>query len=261
MMKTGKRDKRVVLCPFSPHPVFSFSPAPHPSTNLMNIDLLHKLSELGDRIVTLHTGDFGLRSLQTATIKTVAEEPDCLDFIGSDGRVDRYNEVIEPAGWQLENFRRNPVIPDCHNYDSVARILGRAESVELRTVSGRTVLHNRVRFAMDNPLGAMAFKMARAGFIPAQSVGFIPLEWTNGEGRNEPERTYSKCELLEISLVVVPANPGAVQMAHKSGALTTGDLRAVADYFRQFSSELDDAEAASPLLTLGRSTIATLKSL
>jgi HK97 family phage prohead protease len=225
----------------------------------MNVDSLTKLSELGDRIVTLHTGDFGLRSLQTATIKTVADEPDCLDFIGSDGRVDRYNEVIEPGGWQLENFRRNPVIPDCHNYDSVARILGRAESVELRRVDGRTVLHNRVRFALDNPLGAMAFKMARAGFIPAQSVGFIPLEWTNGAGRDEPERTYSKCELLEISLVVVPANPGAVQMAHKSGAISSGDLRAVADYFKQFSSENEDAGCSAELVALGRSTLVALK--
>jgi HK97 family phage prohead protease len=199
----------------------------------MNPDLLKKLSALGERIVTLHTGDFGLRGGLKCEVKAVADDEQCLDFIGSDGRVDRYNEVIDQKGWQLENFLRNPVIPDCHNYDTVARILGRAESVEVR--DGK--LFNRVRFAMDNPLGAMAFKMAKAGFIPAQSVGFIPLEWDNGVGRDQPDRTYTKCELLEISLVVVPANPGAVQLAHKSGAVTTSDLSACADYFQQFCSK------------------------
>lgn len=225
-----------------------------------------KLSEFSDRLVTLNTGAVGLRGGLRCEVKGT-DDDHCLDFIGSDGRVDRYNEVIEQTGWQLENFRRNPVIPDCHNYDTVARILGRAERVEVK--DGK--LCNRVRFAMDNPLGAMAFKMAKAGFIPAQSVGFIPLEWKNGVGRDEPDRTYNKCELLEISLVVVPANPGATMtLALKSGAIERSDLTAVADYFKQFCSNPKEdterkARASAPdvdyaqLLAIGRSTVDALK--
>lgn len=201
------------------------------------------IEEFGDRLTQLHTGALGLRGGMACTVKA-ADAEHSLDFIGSDETVDRYREVIKQDGWQLESFRANPVIPDCHNYFSVACILGRATSVQVK--EGR--LHNRVKFAMDNPLGAMAFKMARDGFIPAQSVGFIPLEWQNGVGKDQPARTYTKCELLEISLVVVPANPGAVQgsafeNAFKSGSIQRGDLKACAEFFQKFLSDHPDPAA------------------
>src|SRR5262245_58124685 len=36
-----------------------------------------------------------------------ADDP--LEFVMSDGSVDRMGDVIEPEGWQLDRFRRNPV--------------------------------------------------------------------------------------------------------------------------------------------------------
>jgi HK97 family phage prohead protease len=161
-----------------------------------------------------------------------------MDFIGSDGSVDRYNEVIDHAAWgDMKNFRANPVIPDCHDYSSIGKILGRAVSVEVK--DGK--LCNRVEFCLDNPMGALAFKMAKGGFLNSQSVGFIPEDWQSGEAAGEPDRTYTKCELLEISMVVVPANPGAtVGLALKSGAIERADLKAVAEYLKQFCGEEAD---------------------
>ncbi len=76
-------------------------------------------------------------------------------------------------------------------------------------------------------MGNLAYKMAKGGFIKSQSVGFIPIEWTNGNDKDAPDRTYTKCELLEISLVVVPANPGAtIGLALKSGAINARDSAA-----------------------------------
>jgi HK97 family phage prohead protease len=208
----------------------------------------HELKDLGERLVKLHSGAFGLRAGLRFDVKAVDGEAPCMEFIGSDDTVDRYNEVIEPKGWQLENFRANPVIPDCHDYSSVAKILGRATSVEVK--NGK--LMNRVEFCVDNPLGALAFKMAKGGFIKSQSVGFIPLEWTNGIGKDQPTRTYTKCELLEISLVVVPANPGAtLGLALKSGAIERGDLSAVADFFKQFCSDTADPDAKARASSAG----------
>ena len=192
------------------------------------------LKEFGARVCTLNTGAAGLRAGIHTTCKDVAGDAPILDFIGSDGRVDRYNEVIDQKGWQLDNFRANPVIPDCHQYDTVGRILGRALSVDVR--DGQLV--NRVEFCLDNPLGSMAYKMAKAGFIKSQSVGFIPQEWTSGKNADEPDRTYTQCELLEISLVVVPANPGAtVGLALKSGAIQRADVKSAVDFLKQFCSE------------------------
>jgi len=192
--------------------------------------LIELQTTFGARALELYTGVAGLRGGMHFEIRAVADgdgEFD-LDFIGSDNSMDRYNEVIEPTAWgDMKNFRANPVIPDCHDYSSVAKILARAKSVAV--VNGK--LCNRCTFAMDNPLGAMAFKLAKGKFINSQSVGFIPEEWTNGNAAGQPDRTYTKCELLEISLVVVPANPGAtVGLALKSGALQRSDVLAAAKF-------------------------------
>ena len=192
------------------------------------------VQEFGGRLVTLNSGAQGIRGGLKFTVKEVAGDAPVMDFIGSDGGVDRYNEVIDPKGWQLDNFRANPVIPDCHDYSSIAKILGRAQSVEVK--DGQ--LCNRVEFCTDNPMGLLAFKMAKGGFIKSQSVGFIPMEWTNGQGKDLPDRTYTKCELLEISMVVVPANPGAtIGLALKSGALEKSDVKNVVEFLKQFCGE------------------------
>lgn len=192
------------------------------------------LTEFGERLVTLNTGAKGLRGGLRCAIKEVAGDAPVMDFIGSDNTLDRYGEVIEPAGWQLENFKANPVIPDCHDYSSITRILGRAVSVSV--TDGK--LLNRVEFCTDNPLGLLAWKMAKGGFIKSQSVGFIPIEWKNGVGNTEPERTFTKQELLEISLVVVPANPGAtIGLALKSGVVERRDLSALAEFLNEFRSQ------------------------
>lgn len=197
--------------------------------------LLELQTEFGARLCTLHGGAPGLRGGLHFTVKEVAGVPATMDFIGSDGSVDRYNEVIDPAAWgDMKNFRANPVIPDCHDYSSIGKILGRAVNVEVR--DGK--LCNRVEFCLDNPMGSLAFKMARGGFLNSQSVGFIPEDWKAGKSATEPDRTYTKCELLEISMVVVPANPGAtVGCALKSGAIERADLKAVAEYLKQFCSD------------------------
>ena len=193
------------------------------------------LTEFGARLITLNNGQQGLRGGLHCTVKDVAGEAPVMDFIGSDNTIDRYNEVIDQKGWELENFRSNPVIPDCHDYSSIAKILGRALTVDV--IEGKLV--NRVEFCVDNPMGLLAYRMAKGGFIKSQSVGFIPMEWTNGMGKDQPDRTYSKCELLEISLVVVPANPGATIGNQIKSVLNAGERRDLADFLKQFCSEAE----------------------
>src|SRR5262249_38852353 len=96
--------------------------------------------EFGDRLVTLSTGALGIRGGLACEIKDLGGDEPVMDFIASDGSVDRYNEVINPAGWVLDNFQKNPVIPDCHDYSSICKILGRAQSCSV--VNGKLV--NRV---------------------------------------------------------------------------------------------------------------------
>ena len=148
----------------------------------MKIKFVEKLlalrKEFGARVCTLNTGAPGLRGGIHCEVRAPEDGAEFeMDFIASDNSIDRYNEVIEPEAWgDMANFKANPVIPDCHDYSSIAKILGRAKSVGVQ--NGQ--LCNRVAFCMDNPLGALGYKMAKGGFIKSQSVGFIPLERTKG---------------------------------------------------------------------------------
>jgi hypothetical protein len=55
-----------------------------------------------------------------------------LDFISSDETLDRYDEIIVASGWRLENYRRNPVFQNSHQYGDILFTLGKALITEVR---------------------------------------------------------------------------------------------------------------------------------
>ncbi|MRR38067.1 hypothetical protein EG829_26145 [bacterium] len=136
----------------------------------------------------------------------------CLDFICSTGDLDRYGEIIEPTGWRLDDYRRNPVFQNAHRYGDVSHTIGRALITEVRDIgNGRKGLFQRIQFAVDvNPVAKIAYGLYRDGFLRAVSVGFIPLRWEEGNERSGFRRRYIEQELLEVSAVAVPANREAL---------------------------------------------------
>ena len=63
------------------------------------------------------------------------------DFIASDETLDRYDEVISPTGWKLENYQRNPVFQNAHKYGDIIFTLGKALVTEVRTRPPSTYLN------------------------------------------------------------------------------------------------------------------------
>lgn len=128
----------------------------------------------------------------------------------SDVTVDRMGDVVEQDGWQLDNFRKNPVVLWGHDY-SIPPI-GRC--VDIRVVGGK--LKATTKFA-DTPLARDVYMLYRGGFMASFSVGFKPYEYKpikNADGDVTGLR-FIKNELLEYSAVSVPANPNAnVTMRH-----------------------------------------------
>ena len=56
-------------------------------------------TDFGSRLLTLADGRPGLRGCMHITAAAPADAtPDTLDFIGSDASLDRYDEIVEPAG-------------------------------------------------------------------------------------------------------------------------------------------------------------------
>jgi len=164
---------------------------------------------------------------------TTAESPPVLDFIASDETLDRYGEVILPGGWDLRHYLLNPVFQNAHNYGSVIHTIGRAVVTEVRC-AGRDAcgsgtpahLFQRIEFAIGaNPLARIAYGLYKGGFLNAVSVGFVPLEWEDGTAKTPWRRRYLRQELLEVSAVGIPANPNALALGVKSGAIKKSDLR------------------------------------
>lgn len=195
--------------------------------------------DFAGRKIILSSGQAGLRSTlpvcaSDTTPPATAGQPTptlpLVDFIASDATLDRAHEVIVPEGWHLENYRRNPVFQNAHHYDNILFTLGRATEVEVR--GGRLWL--RVQFASHiNPLARMAYELYRSGFLRAVSVGFIPLRWENGNEHTPWRRRFLEQDLIEVSAVPVPANPNALALAAKSGALTRSDLLTLQELLRQ----------------------------
>lgn len=116
---------------------------------------------------------------------------------------DRHGDIVE-QNWDLKAFKKNNVLVDSHNYESIDFIIGRVMNPKVKD----NQLVGEIEFALDNPRGLMAYKLALGGFLNATSVGFIPMEF-NEEGN------ISKSELLELSAVSVPANAEALISKHE----------------------------------------------
>lgn len=198
--------------------------------------------EFGERLSTLSTGAVGLRGTVPMKMTPHATDADVLHMLASDGTLDRYQEVIDPAGWQLDSYLKNPVIQNAHNYGDIIHTIGRAE----KTWVEGGALQQVWRFASnENPMAKIARDLYRGGFLNASSVGFIPIEWENGEKNAEYRRKYTKSELLEVSAVGIPANPAALALAVKSGAVDMADLRELAQVLKHFCKEQAEASPDS----------------
>lgn len=137
-----------------------------------------------------------------------------MTVVASDETVDRFGEVVRAAGWELANYLRNPVVPWAHDYSRPP--VGRALDVR---VVGRQLIAT-IQFA-DHPFADEVFRLYRDGYLHAVSVGFIPLEWHTEARDGRTVRVYDRQELLEISCVVVPANPDALVAIYR--ALSDGE--------------------------------------
>lgn len=134
-----------------------------------------------------------------------------LAFIISTASVDRERDTIAVEGWRLENYRRNPVVLWAHSYRDLP--VGRA--VEVSVADGRLTSVAEFPTREVNPFADTVYQMLRSGYLRATSVGFAPVKWVYNQERRGVD--FLEQELLEYSVVPVPANPEALQMARAAG--------------------------------------------
>jgi HK97 family phage major capsid protein/HK97 family phage prohead protease len=140
--------------------------------------------------------------------KTVAER-DGLDFVLSDETVDRYGDVIDAKGWDLKNFRKNPIALFGH---SAGFPIGTWSNI--RVEGGKLMARLNLAAKGTSQRIDELISLVEQGILRAVSVGFRPLE-AEPIDKEKPfgGQRYTKQELLETSLVSVPANPAALAVA------------------------------------------------
>lgn len=139
------------------------------------------------------------------------EDDRSIKFTITTGAPDREKDVIDSEGWDLSAFLKNPVVLFAHDYDSLP--VAKATSIEQQGDS----LVATAEFAPKelNPMAEQVFQMLKAGFLKGASVGFRPLTFSYNEERSGVD--FSTQELLEFSVVPVPANAQALMAAGLKG--------------------------------------------
>lgn len=146
-------------------------------------------------------------------------------FIGSDETLDRDGDIVSIDGWDVANYLKNPVVIYGHNYHDLP--IGKATVIVDKRA--RQLLFD-VKFPAIEELSSdpanpsehalkidAIYNMAKAGILNTVSVGFRGLE-------SEPTgtgRMFRRQELMEVSIVPVPANPNAVAVLRAAGAIET----------------------------------------
>lgn len=213
---------------------------------LVSLDDWHRRAAAGDKAGA--PSGVLLRRVFTVRAKPVEGLDRTIEIVIGTSAQDRYRDVIETAGYETANYLLNPVVLWAHDYYSPP--VGKA--VAVFTEGEKLVARDQFCEPGLYPFGDMVYRMLLAGFLNAASVGIDPLEWTYDEEMGGVR--FYRHELLEHSIVPVPANPEALARAKAAGI----DLQPMDEWARK---ALDMASGGETVAVSRASLEATVKAL
>jgi hypothetical protein len=131
--------------------------------------------------------------------KASPEDSGVFSTVISSDDEDRQGESVSQEGLDFSNYMKNPVVLWGHDYSSLP--IGVCLGIERD--GNKTVAKFRFASAEANPFAAQCQALWEAGIQRAVSIGFIPRSF------DDAGNTLT-AEVLEFSLVSIPANPVAL---------------------------------------------------
>lgn len=177
--------------------------------------------------ITKASTSYLIRSVLSGVAQPVKGKDRLLKFVVSTGVLNRNNHRVNPQGWVLDAYRKNPVALWAHD-DTMLSLgmatdvsIGEAELVAeiLFTPEGLINFNDKVYSLYTLPADSPTH------FLNAVSAGWVPLDYEIVETDDHWEIAFKSQELVEISCVPVPADPNALRLAAKAG-IDVGPLRA-----------------------------------
>ena len=174
----------------------------------------------------------------TPEIRKKDEETRTITFVASDGSRDSAHTVLNQDGWKLDRFNKNPVIGYNHDIyggwggNDVDKVIGKGRAY---VEDGKLMVDITFEPKEINELAEKVFQKILFGSLNAVSVGFLPVgkgAWGKGdEAPGEANETYYYAgqELLEISVVNIPANSNATRKGEDPEQAELEELRKEAE--------------------------------
>jgi len=136
------------------------------------------------------------------------------DFAITSGGADGNGNMADIDGWDLSRFEKNPVIFFNHQWNNPP--VGRA----LRLTRVDDTIIARIAMA-PSAMGTELANLIDTGFLNGASTGWRPTEWELR--RDDKSRILGihshKQELLEVSIVGLPARPDTLRQAQLQDSL------------------------------------------
>jgi len=165
---------------------------------------------------------FDVKTIQK--LRKAKEQNGTFDVIISTEALDRAGEIVRQDGWDLSNYKNNPIVLWGHDYYALP--IGICTDTYNTTFRGVPALGARGVFlpADINPFAQQVRRMYEYGVKSGYnvgcttSVGFIPKEFDP-----DNQTIITRAELLEFSFVPIPAQAGVGPAAGR--ALTFDEAR------------------------------------
>ncbi len=162
-------------------------------------------------------------------VREINEEDRSFLAVGSTEAIDRHGEQVMQDGWDLDNFKQNPVLPWAHDYYNPP--MAKATEIGFVEEDGKKKMVFRAKFPSIAELSSDPSKPSdwalfvdslyngyKNGYLRAWSVGFI--------SKSMQGIKHTMNELLEISGVTIPSNPEALTLAYKEGKIDKSHIEA-----------------------------------
>ena len=147
------------------------------------------------------------RAAKNVVHKTHVSPGHGLEFVLSDATPDRMGDVIEAEGWDLSDFKSNPVALFNHNPNFPI-----GKWANLRIINGK--LRGHLQLAPEGTSDRIdeIRRLVDADILRAVSVGFLPMK-SEPLNKSGGGLRFLQSKLVESSLVAIPANPNALAVA------------------------------------------------
>lgn len=170
--------------------------------------------------------------IETSTVKDLGEGT--FEATITTSEKDRHMESIDTAGINTENWMKNPVVLYGHDYQS----LPIGKGISLKAMKNK--MTSKFQLAVNEyPFAKTVADLITGGYLSAVSIGGIVRQW------NEDYTEIQVMDMVEFSVVPVPANPSALITQRSLKDATGKSMDEIGREYREFvaASIVDKAKA------------------